>query len=333
MLFVFLLDLLSYLIYDNGFIKKLPVFKGVGETTLFLYGPIIYLYLRNIILKNNITNRYIILLHFLPAFIVIIFLSPFFLRNIGASFIGSVTNLPRLYKHHGITVALVDFLIYYSHVLIYLFMSYRLLRRENLNLKKQHNKQRLKLQKVLGIYLAFGFVIVLILFIKPFVNSNSSIFYKLITAFFLFHIYGISYLIYQDKGFNIRIDESKNYKTKKLLPLQYQEEILDKLIQYFQSEKPYLDKKLNISKVASNLKMTSNNLSFVINKKLNKRFNDFVNEYRVELAKKYLVDSSKEHLTIEAIAEEVGFNSKSTFNSAFKKNTGATPSEFKNSKK
>jgi len=332
LLFVFLLDLLSYFTYNTGFIKKFPIFQGIGEMTLFLYGPIIYLYVKQIRLKNNVNNKYIILLHFLPAFIVFVFLSPFLFKDIGVSFIGSLNNLPRLFKHHGLKVALVDFLIYYSHVLIYFYMTYKLLRRDS-NYKNVRNKQKHKLQRVLGIYVATGLVIILIFFIKPFVNFSSNILYQLVTAFFLFHIYGISYLIYQDKGFILRINELKKYKTKQLLSTKYRAEKLSKLLHYFQIEKPFLDKKLNISKVASNLQMTSNSLSFIINEELNKRFNDFVNEYRINLAKTYLIDSSMEYLTIEAIAHEVGFNSKSTFNSVFKKITGMTPSEFKNRKK
>ena len=64
---------------------------------------------------------------------------------------------------------------------------------------------------------------------------------------------------------------------------------------------------------------------------MNQNFFDFINGYRIKEAKRLLVDPKGELLTILAIAEEVGFNSKSSFNTAFKKITGMTPTEYKKS--
>ncbi|MBL8172151.1 MAG: AraC family transcriptional regulator, partial [Acidobacteria bacterium] len=58
-------------------------------------------------------------------------------------------------------------------------------------------------------------------------------------------------------------------------------------------------------------------------------FTDLINAYRVEDAKRRLLDPTWKHYSILAIAEEAGFSSKSTFNAVFKKHTGQTPSEFR----
>jgi AraC-like DNA-binding protein len=69
-------------------------------------------------------------------------------------------------------------------------------------------------------------------------------------------------------------------------------------------------------------------LSAAINQAYGKNFNDFVNTYRVEAVKKMLNDESVQHLSLLGIAYECGFNSKSTFNRAFKKATGVAPSAY-----
>jgi YesN/AraC family two-component response regulator len=74
--------------------------------------------------------------------------------------------------------------------------------------------------------------------------------------------------------------------------------------------------------------VSANNLSQVINEKTGFNFNDYINTFRVEEAKNILTSPEYQKLTIEAIAEKAGFNSKSPFYTAFKKHAGMTPKEF-----
>jgi len=69
----------------------------------------------------------------------------------------------------------------------------------------------------------------------------------------------------------------------------------------------------------------------MINHHLNKHFFDFVNEFRIEKAKSLLTNPAKQDLTIQEILYEVGFNSKSSFNTAFKKHCGLTPTQYRKS--
>lgn len=100
------------------------------------------------------------------------------------------------------------------------------------------------------------------------------------------------------------------------------------LIKLMLSEKLFLDSKLSIKTVAEKLEISVNHLSQVINQQSGKNFFKFINEYRIEEAKKLLLDQSKKKYTILAIAYDCGFNSKSSFNTLFKQFTGKTPSEF-----
>jgi AraC-like DNA-binding protein len=100
------------------------------------------------------------------------------------------------------------------------------------------------------------------------------------------------------------------------------------LIQLIDSEKLFLDSRLSIKTVADKLGISVNHLSQVINQQSGKNFFKFINEYRVEEAKKLLLDQSNQKYTILAIAYDCGFNSKSSFNTIFKQYTGKTPSDY-----
>jgi AraC-like DNA-binding protein len=105
--------------------------------------------------------------------------------------------------------------------------------------------------------------------------------------------------------------------------------IKKQLIQTMENQRPYLDPDLKLKKLASLLGIKTHHLSQVLNGQLNCNFYDFVNGYRIELAKKHLQDISFKHYTIEAIAYDSGFNSKSTFNTLFKKQVGQTPGQWR----
>jgi AraC-like DNA-binding protein len=122
----------------------------------------------------------------------------------------------------------------------------------------------------------------------------------------------------------------RKYQTSDLsndLKKQYREKILS----YMASEKPYLEPSLTLLCLSEQLTIPVRHMSQIINESFNKNFCDFINSYRVEESKKLLSKSPNGQWTILGIAYEVGFNAKSTFNTAFKKHTGKTPKEFKNS--
>ena len=105
---------------------------------------------------------------------------------------------------------------------------------------------------------------------------------------------------------------------------------LTKLKAYMASEKPYLNPAITLYDLARKIAVQPYYLSQILNTCLNQNFFDFINAYRIEESKKLLSDKSNGKKTILEILYETGFNSKSVFNTAFKKHTGMTPTQFRN---
>jgi AraC-like DNA-binding protein/uncharacterized membrane protein (UPF0136 family) len=98
---------------------------------------------------------------------------------------------------------------------------------------------------------------------------------------------------------------------------------------YIKKNKRFLDPTFSLDRLSSEMGISTSKLSHLINQESGYNFPDYINLLRVEKAKKYLIKSDYSSYTIVAIGLECGFNSKSTFYSAFKKFTNVTPSEFK----
>ncbi|TCN59545.1 AraC family transcriptional regulator [Flavobacterium circumlabens] len=101
------------------------------------------------------------------------------------------------------------------------------------------------------------------------------------------------------------------------------------LTELMEKEKPFLDFELSLLKLASLLNTSPHLLSYIINTGFNENFYQFINRYRIEQARKMILDPKMENLNLIGIAYESGFNSKTVFNTTFKKITNQTPSEFK----
>ena len=105
--------------------------------------------------------------------------------------------------------------------------------------------------------------------------------------------------------------------------------LMQRILAYAEKEQPYLSPGLTIDKFADALEVNRYYVSQVINEQMGRNFSDFINWYRIEETKKLLQDPKHSHLKILAIGYAAGFNSKTTFNNAFKKWTGMSPSQYR----
>ncbi|WOD43209.1 helix-turn-helix domain-containing protein [Hwangdonia lutea] len=97
---------------------------------------------------------------------------------------------------------------------------------------------------------------------------------------------------------------------------------------YIENKKPFLNPNLTLKNLAESIKLHPNKLSWLLNEYLNQNFNEFINKYRLEHFKNEVLKPSNSHLTLLGIAYESGFNSKTVFNTFFKKETGITPRQW-----
>ncbi|WP_101448037.1 helix-turn-helix domain-containing protein [Aquimarina sp. MAR_2010_214] len=122
--------------------------------------------------------------------------------------------------------------------------------------------------------------------------------------------------------------EKKGKKRKELLSKEQTKEYAQKLLNHIRQDTPYLNPDLTLKSLASHLEIHPNQLSWLINHEFNKNFSEFINHYRVEAFKRISKDPKNSHITLIGLAFESGFNSKTVFNTFFKKETGMTPMQY-----
>lgn len=126
------------------------------------------------------------------------------------------------------------------------------------------------------------------------------------------------------------VEEEKKYKTSQLKKIDLAG-LNFKLKNLFEKEKIYRDDAISLSKLAVELDITNHQLSEYLNQEWKTSFFQLIHKYRIDEAKDLLIRNEKE--TILSIAYAVGYQSKSSFNEIFKKETGLTPTEFRKLKK
>jgi len=120
-----------------------------------------------------------------------------------------------------------------------------------------------------------------------------------------------------------------NKYASSALTHQQEQALIERLELLFKQEKSFTDSSLTLSRLGEKLEVPANYLSQAINHQLQTGYSDFVNGFRVEEAKRLLEDPENHKLTLAYIGEEAGFKSSSSFNAAFKKITGQTPSSYR----
>ncbi len=307
--------------------KDVPFLIGVPSTVIFLYGPLFYFYVKKLTHKK-IKLKFPQFLHFIPFILLVIYRLPFYLSS-NSNKIASLNNSSAFGEN------LIILSLQIVHVFIYLFFTMKLLTEYERRIKSTMSS----LDKINLRWIKFG-------------NYAFLIVFGLMTVFVAVSFFGID--LYQHYITVIPIlvsiviltigyfgltqpiiitNENNDEKIKKYekssLTLEKADSYLEKLLRIMESEKPFLNSNLTLQKLAETISMQPHHLSQIINERMHQNFFDFVNNYRIEEAKKLLTEPRSELLTILAIAEEVGFNSKSSFNVAFKKCTSMTPSQFR----
>lgn len=306
-LFVFHFAYMLFEKYNSSNLIILGPFFGL------IYGPIYYLYTKSLILETLDFKKMGI--HFIPAPIALIVLIVF------KNQILDIINLIGL----GVTI----------HFIVYLIISLLTLYKYRNQLKSTTSSFYNISLFWLEILIYIQLTIIVVMLLESYFQSLSItdnlilIIYSLTLILInLFYYLGLKQ-VNLFKGFN-----EENVIT--ILPKEYliSEELfnlyVDKLNTYMENEKPYLEFDVSLQDLSDKLFISARNISHVINKKYQRNFYDFINHYRLELVKQYLKESKS---PIKEIMYDSGFSNKATFNSIFKKNTGLTPTQFRERQK
>ncbi|HLP03926.1 MAG TPA: helix-turn-helix domain-containing protein [Paludibacter sp.] len=149
-------------------------------------------------------------------------------------------------------------------------------------------------------------------------------------VFFLYIFFRITYsshLLFPASQREKENNPAAKYSTIKLNS-ERAEEIRERVVEYMNAKKPYLKMDYSLTDMSRDLKVLPTQLSMVINSKLNCSFPEYLNSLRIKRALELLNKASNNNLTIEAIAYESGFNNRTSFYKAFKKETGKLPKDF-----
>ena len=244
---------------------------------------------------------------------------------------------------NGISIAYYAWL--YVLLFVYLHFSNMELNTHKSIFLENYSSSDLKRYRYIGNLI----LIVLVLFILSFINIFTRFFYQIESFSFISYVVISAVLILFSwltfNGLNSpelfidkRLAQPPLNKTVKLKggrePLILSEDVklqIRAVEDYMRTEEPFLDASLTLHDLADKAGIPTKELSLLINQHLNKHFFDFVNEYRIGKAKELLSSPERKDYTVLEILYEVGFNSKSSFNTAFKKHSGLTPTQFRRS--
>lgn len=329
---------LFYSYNSLDFYLQFPHLLRVDWGIPLLFGPLIYLYtlfLTN--RKEKWTQNHGF--HFFPYLLNLLILIPFFIKGAEDKiqvldyFTASISSgTDSYFYYHGILRFLTCLIgIHYVLGSLKLLGVYR----GNL-LQEYSNIQQLKLEWLR--LLLYSFLILSLVFIgisifmlgDRYPDFDYDVYYFLLVFIF---IYGLTYkTLTQPKILSLYGEGKKNSKKAKAFvkPKTISSDA-KKLKRYMLDHKPYLEGELTASQLAKELQISRHQLSHLLNQELGYNFYDFVNSYRIEEFKTRLKLKENQKLTLLAIALDSGFNSKTSFNTIFKKMSGQTPRQYKKS--
>ncbi|MGL4632494.1 MAG: helix-turn-helix domain-containing protein [Leadbetterella sp.] len=287
------------------FDKNLPkIYLQIGLSACFLIGPFLYFFIKSEIEQiKKIPKSWVLTIAFWVAAIA----------SIGFVFPYQIS--PKAWWHY------IVYGIYTQWGIHIVFSGFLLLP----TLKKIFKKETIKPYEKWHLTIWGGILILFFCYVWSILNITKGS-YIMGGIGFSMILYSIVFvLIFRKKADDLSSFSSQKYNDKKLSQEDVQA-ISIRLEEVMKTKELFKNPNLKLNDLAKEIHVSGHQLSQFLNDNLDKNFTLFINEYRIKAACQAL--SSKSNLTIEAIADEVGFNSKSTFFTAFKKIMGTTPTGY-----
>ncbi|MFC1564923.1 helix-turn-helix domain-containing protein [candidate division KSB1 bacterium] len=322
---IFSLSISVHALIHAELIFNIPYHPEVLQLLFYLLGPLLYFYLLALTeIDFQFKNR--LYLHFIPFFAACLTFFPLYAEILA--------NPSHVDSSIFDEICIIQTWILIAHFVIYIFLCFRKLHIHSQDVKQSHSsleKVNLDWLKLLLTGILITWIVgicVEFLTIKP---AAWDIVWLIVSII----IYMIGYMglkqpaIFQGKGLDEQKSSIKSKYEKSTLKPELAEEYIKKLNEYMESEKPYLESDITLYSLASKLSISAHHLSRIINERFNRNFFEFINEYRIEEAKKLIVDPLNHNINIASLGLDAGFNSVSAFNAAFKKYTGMAPSQYR----
>ena len=285
-------------------------FAHLLNLAIFLAAPILYIHFKSLFHSGYKINSKELLIHSIPFILIFAYLFNYI-----------VIEGKTKYVFYPTAIYLISFLFLQNILYFYL-----MLKEIKTVPETNGNRAKLKLFRFLLRSALVIFSIKLVLFIVWNILRYNDICIFITGIFFVIVFIIInSFVIFSlnnpDQLLGTAKYQSSNISHEEL------PDYLSKVSNYLSTQKSFVDPLLSLERLSKSTKIQEKLLSQIINQSSGLNFNDFINRYRIEYAQElFREDSSKKVLEV---AFECGFNSKTTFNSAFKKFTGITPSIFK----
>lgn len=315
--------------FPSVFLTNLPIY--------YCFSPLLLLYFDSFRKKPQL-QKYA-WLHFIPAALLLFFLLPFYFQS-GVEKVAIMKGAAEFptFPYSNWIWEMRSYKFFGFQMLVYLIWKIWLLQK----IKKEDKLEGLEpaLNQIRNrwfIVLALLYLAFVLSFLSYFLISDLPFFTNthdfIISGIMTISIYIIGYLGYQRPAIFTgellpKIFNSNKYASSSLTPSAVQS-IQKKLIQIIETEKIYRDNELKIGILAQTLQVNSHQLSQVINDQFGKTFNQFINDFRITEAQQLLESPMHQKTFINQIAFQVGFNNKTTFNAAFKKKTGVSPTQYR----
>ncbi len=294
-----------------------------------LLGPLLFLYIYSM-LNSDFTFKKTNLLYIIPYLIAFLYLSKIY-------FLPAQEQIEFIEKFYANKTGMFEQLFRYfdiSYRLIFLILSIKVLTSYRKKLENEFSStDSINFNWLKNLLIFYLFTIIISVIVTVFGLSND--FRVMLAIYLAILMYVVGYKFMKGSENEIKIAErisTKKYE-KSGLSEEKKSEIIEQLTDMMENEKLYLEPEISARFLAEKLDVSINYLSQAINENYNKNFFEFINSYRIDDAKKLLTTENQFSNNILSIAFEVGFQSKSTFNSVFKKQTGKTPTQFRKSSK
>lgn len=277
-------------------------FVQIGLIACALIGPFLYLYIKEETSKK-VSSKYGWLIHITMPIIIMITLFGIYSYKTERNF-------------WNLTIRWGIYSQWFLYVIASIYLIKDLFKKAFDKIQKLTNKEIWMLNIVVAVFL---------IWLAYRTTRFTSYVVGALSFSFVFYI-SILLWIFKRKHKNLFFETDKKYKNTSISSV-IADEISDKLNTVFEAEKLYKNPNLKLNNLAEKLAVSPHQLSQFLNDNLQKSFSQYVNEYRIEEAKELM---QKNHqFTLEAIGNEAGFSSKSTFYSTFKKVVGVTPAQFR----